>query len=340
MPKVSVVMPAYNAEKFINETIDSVLDQTFCDFEFIIINDCSTDDTEQIIQLYSDQRIKYIKNDFNSGIAKTFNKGLDIASGEYIARIDADDICMNDRIEKQVNFLDRNRHIGACGGAIHLFGTSGDMGVRHLPVSAKHVKVNMLFNMSIANPSSMMRANIINTYNLRCDPDAEKGEDYDFWVRFADVARISNLPDVLVRYRIHPKQSTVEYKTEQLSVGDNVRKRLLKRLINNVTEAEFEIYNRVALGERNLTTDECHTIQSLFKRAINHNKQLKLYDANTLKHKFALTNFYIKNIQTGKAAKLMFAAELFWTLKKRSREMMDRITGKHAKTKQTREGQL
>ena len=126
MPKVSVVMPAYNAEKYIGEAIESILNQTFRNFEFIIINDGSVDRTKEIIQEYDDPRIVLLENDKNSGIVVTLNKGVDAATGEYIARMDADDIALSNRIEQQVMFLNTHRNIGVVGSALQIFGEEID----------------------------------------------------------------------------------------------------------------------------------------------------------------------------------------------------------------------
>ena len=107
-PLVSVLMAVYNGEKYLLEAIESILNQTYTNFEFLIINDGSTDSTEEIILSYSDQRIRYIKNEQNLKLIASLNKGLDLAKGKYIARMDADDISLPDRLEKQVNFLERN----------------------------------------------------------------------------------------------------------------------------------------------------------------------------------------------------------------------------------------
>lgn len=115
MPKISVVMPAYNAEKYIGEAIESILNQTFKDFEFIIINDGSVDHTKEIIREYNDPRIVLLENDKNRGIVLSLNKGLDAATGKYIARMDADDIALKNRFERQVEYLDEHKDIGVLG---------------------------------------------------------------------------------------------------------------------------------------------------------------------------------------------------------------------------------
>ena len=121
-PMVSVVMPVYNGSKYLKEAIDSILNQTFTNFELIIINDGSTDNSEDIIFSYQDRRIYYLKNEHNKGICITLNRGLDNARGKYIARMDCDDISMPQRLAKQVNYLERHRDVGALGTDIITFG--------------------------------------------------------------------------------------------------------------------------------------------------------------------------------------------------------------------------
>ena len=115
-------MPAYNAEKYINEAIDSILAQTFTDFEFIIIDDGSTDSTCAIVESYSDSRIRFFKNEHNLGVAATLNRGLDLARGEYIARMDADDISLPTRFEKQAAYMDSHPDVVVCGTGVECFG--------------------------------------------------------------------------------------------------------------------------------------------------------------------------------------------------------------------------
>jgi len=114
-PAVSVVMPVYNGEKYLRESIDSILNQTYTDYEFIIVNDGSNDKTEEIILSYNDNRIRYIKNEKNLQIVKSLNRGIELAKGRYIARMDADDISLPRRFEKQITFMENNLEIGVCG---------------------------------------------------------------------------------------------------------------------------------------------------------------------------------------------------------------------------------
>lgn len=210
MPKVSVVMPAYNAEKYIGEAIESILNQTFRDFEFIIINDGSVDRTKEIIQEYDDPRIVLLENDKNSGIVVTLNKGVDAATGEYIARMDADDIALSNRIEQQVMFLNTHRNIGVVGSALQIFGEEIDTQNRFFSRSKEKLKAELLFNSCLAHPTVMFRRSLIQKSNECYDLQFAGIEDFALWWRFAQVTDIGCINEVLLRYRSHGKQITKE----------------------------------------------------------------------------------------------------------------------------------
>ena len=152
--KMSVIMPVYNGEKYLKEAIDSILNQTFSDFEFIIVNDCSSDNTEDIIKSYKDNRIVYLKNEENSGVATTLNRGLDIAKGEYIARMDADDISLPKRFEKQVDFMDKNKNCIICGSNTELFGAIS--GRTYVPLTDSAIRATVIFSSPFTHPTVMI----------------------------------------------------------------------------------------------------------------------------------------------------------------------------------------
>lgn len=208
MPKISVIMPAYNAEKYIAEAIDSILGQTFGDFEFIILNDCSKDRTEEIILSYDDPRIVYVKNEENMGVARTLNKGLELAKGEYIARMDADDISLPERFAKQVAFLTHNPKTVVCGSAITLFGQTQESQVRSFPTNPAQAQLQLIFAPCFAHPSVMIRRNILEEQSLRYDIRWEGTEDYAFWWDLGKHGDLCSLQECLLCYRIHPQQVT------------------------------------------------------------------------------------------------------------------------------------
>lgn len=210
VPSVSVVMPAYNAEKYLREAIDSILAQTYKDFEFIIINDGSTDRTKEIILSYSDPRIVYLENEENSGICVTLNKGLDAARGRYIARMDADDIALPDRFALQVDYMDKHENVGVCGSLVERFYNDSDQEHDYPSSETDFIqcKADLLFSTCVAHPSVIIRKSILLENNLRYEDFFRGMEDYQLWWKISRYAFITNIPIVLLKYRIHKNQVT------------------------------------------------------------------------------------------------------------------------------------
>ena len=180
MPKISVLMPAYNVEKYIAESIESILNQTFTDFEFLIINDGSTDGTAQIIKEYAkkDKRIRFIDNKKNQGLIAVLNQGLDLCTGEYIARMDSDDISLPERFAKQVEYMEMHPECGLLGTAGQNFGA--DTNTYYSP---EHVDMfDLLRGVGFYHPSVMMRKSVMDKYNLRYDPRYYLVEDWRFFI--------------------------------------------------------------------------------------------------------------------------------------------------------------
>ncbi len=211
---VSVLMPAYNAAEHIEEAIDSILAQTFVDFEFLIINDGSTDSTVNIINGYDDPRIKLIHNDGNKGLIYSLNYGLEIAQGKYIARMDADDIAMNTRLEKQVSFLENNPDISILGTAFIFWGTPYEI---HHPNYNEEIRIKLLDDGAFAHPTVMMRKDSIDSNKIRYNADYKYIEDYQFWVEAAiKNLKMANLDEVLLQYRQHSNQvSSLKYEEQE-----------------------------------------------------------------------------------------------------------------------------
>ena len=193
MIKISVVMPAYNAEKYIGQAIESILNQTYSNFEFIIINDGSNDKTKEVILSYKDDRIIYLENERNSGIVVTLNKGLEKANGEYIARMDADDIAEPNRFEKQIKYLDKNIEIDVLGSGICTFGENIKSKKRLFTTNADQLKAELIFSSCIAHPTVMIRKNILEKYNLKYDLNFAGAEDYCLWWEIAKVSKIADI---------------------------------------------------------------------------------------------------------------------------------------------------
>lgn len=223
IPTVSVIMPAYNAEKYLREAIDSILGQTFTDFEFIIINDGSTDSTKDIILGYDDPRIIYLENEHNAGICVTLNKGLDAARGRYIARMDSDDISMPERFSKQVEYMDSHPETGVLGTDIEVFGEGIDPYVFTQSYESDLCSAGLLFNSCFAHPTVFMRTELLRMNSL-CYEDEYRGlEDLRLWWHIAKVSNLVNLPSPLLRYRMHKSQETKNPKPEKILQSNRFR---------------------------------------------------------------------------------------------------------------------
>lgn len=236
-PRISVIMPVYNTEKYVAEAIESILNQTFTDFELIIINDCSSDRTPEIIAEYAlkDQRIRLINNPQNSGPAKSRNDGILQSHGIYIALMDADDISHPDRFEKQVAYLDHHQEVFVLGSSVQKIDPAGNpLEVWRLPVQDKIIRWHILYRNSrvYCNPTVMIRRNlfsIVSMYN-----EAIKSyDDFELWTRLFTHKEIkfANLPALLVKYRVHSTSLTANFSTDQASGTRQLRANLLSELL-------------------------------------------------------------------------------------------------------------
>ncbi len=238
-PKVTVLMPVYNGEKYLKETIESILNQTFIDFEFLIIDDGSIDATEEIIKSFLDPRINYVKNNENLKIISTLNKGLSLSKGRYIARMDADDICVSNRLEKQVKFLENNPSIGLIGSDYISFGTINKS--IHYPSQYEDLKFSALFYNPFCHPSIMMRKDIITKYNLSYNSAFLHLEDYKLWTEFLIICNCQNITEELISYRTHPNQISKVHEELQKRNVMNVQKDYLKNAGFNLSDEEIQI---------------------------------------------------------------------------------------------------
>ena len=224
-PLVSVIMATYNGERFIAEAIQSVLDQTFKDFEFIIVDDGSTDTTEQLISSYQDQRIVYIKKENNTGIADSLNIGIDSAKGDYIARMDDDDVCMSTRLEKQLKVFSENDKLILCGTSVFQKGVPE---IRINPEKHEDIKTAMLFKNPITHPTVMFRNELLSNYSY--DANMVPSEDYDLWSRLIFEGEFYNIREPLLFYRYHKKSETATRREEQLNLNVKIAQTFFKKV--------------------------------------------------------------------------------------------------------------
>jgi glycosyltransferase involved in cell wall biosynthesis len=206
---VSVITPAYNAEKHIGAAIESILKQTFRDFEYIILDDNSTDSTLAVIEQYAatDARIVVVKNERNLGIAGNRNKGVSLATGRYIVWQDADDISVPDRIEKQFRFMEAHPETGLLGGFLQFFNDSGMQSIRKYAATDRELRKKIFLYSPVAQPSAMVRKEALDkagAYDLRYPP----AEDLDMSFRIGMHYEFANLQEPMILYREHSASAT------------------------------------------------------------------------------------------------------------------------------------
>ncbi len=235
-------MPVYNGALYLKQSIESILEQTISNFEFIIINDCSTDNSLDIINAYAkvDPRIKVFSNSSNLGLVRTLNYGIELCNGEYIARMDADDISMPDRLQKQVAYLKSNTDIVACGTAIEIIDGDGIVKKKIIhPVHPDDLKSRLFFYTAVQHPSVMIRSNVLNEFLY--SSNFTKTEDYELWNRIVFLHNMANLEDFLLKYRVHGLNVSVVSSIEQKDQIKLVQSSLLKRL-NFPVETDMELH--------------------------------------------------------------------------------------------------
>lgn len=250
-PKISVLMSAYNSEKYIAEAIESILKQTFSDFEFIIINDGSIDDTPKIIERYAqqDKRILFINNKQNQGLIGALNQGLSVCRGEYIARMDSDDISLPTRFAQQVKYMDIHPECGALSGWIQRFGPC--VSTKTL-TSVKTVRLLdfLIHGCMVFNPCSMIRHSVLIKNNIKYNPEYKYAEDFGFWVEICKCSEIHNLQTVLLKYRWHDSNISVVHKKAQFECAERIRRNILIKLISSQDDIKKLLHMTREVNER------------------------------------------------------------------------------------------
>lgn len=259
-PLVSVVMGCYNNETTIKEAIYSILNQTIQSLEFIIIDDCSNDNTLTVIESICDERIVLVKNEYNMGLGYNLNYGFSISRGKYIARMDANDISYSRRFEKQIDFLKKNTDVVCVGTAAKKIGnikffTRIKSPIIHNPSNFEEIKVRLLIGTPMMHPSVMFNATIIKKLKINYNPQFTKAQDYELFSRLMFEAKLSNVPNVLIKYRYSNQQSSVTSRETQINNSLIIYERLLSFLFNRKT-LENEIYYHKLFSTKNKLTNE------------------------------------------------------------------------------------
>jgi len=280
-PEVSVVMPVYNGEKYLEQAVESILNQTFENFEFIIIDDNSSDQTPSILKNYSemDHRIIIIKNSSSLGITKSLNLGIRAAVGDYIARMDADDISLKKRFFKQVDFLKNKQEIALCGTRV--LTVKADYGKKYIWKTPEDIKAALFFMNALIHPSVMIKREVIIKYQY--DESYNVAQDYDLWCRISNDFQIANIDEALLEYRWHNSNISLFKKMEVMNNHFRVKLKLLKILLSReLNENEIYIHGMLT-GYSTFEPSKFDELQRWCDLLFTINLVQKIYDDTSFK---------------------------------------------------------
>lgn len=286
-PEISVIMSVYNSESYLKESVNSIINQTFSDFEFIIVDDSSTDSSLKILEQYAlkDKRITLLKNIENSGLAVNLNKMISISKGKYIARMDADDISLPERLEKQHDFMENNPDIGVYGTQVIPFGSKA-VKMHSAPLSHEEILASILFTNPMMHPTIMFRKNIFTETGIRYNESLRTSQDLDLWFSLIRKIRFGNSPEVLLKYRIEQSSSSFVK-----NYSGNSREELLsgivrKGIVKTFPELKDFDVNKLRLFnyEHAASEEILITIERFLKDFEKMNAEYKLFDPALLRY--------------------------------------------------------
>lgn len=238
-------MSVYNeVPKYLDTAINSILNQTYDNFEFIILNDGSNDDIVKKLELaaQNDSRIKLIHNQLQIGLTRSLNKGLGVAKGEFIARMDSDDFSVPTRFERQLAFFEKHKDIDIIGTGVVSFGAKNIFMSPCNGMGNDEICAELFFTSGLCHPSVMIKKSFLDNNGLTYDGKVKKGQDYDMWERCSEYGKLAVMDEVLLFYRIHDKQITSQFKSEQVTTAEMVMKRRLSRLGIAPTDDEYKAH--------------------------------------------------------------------------------------------------
>lgn len=287
-PLVSVLLCTYNDERYINDAIESILNQSYKNFEFIILNDGSTDNTKAIIQSYTDPRIRYFEHQENKGLEEAKNWGLSKVQGKYVAYIDGDDIAFTERLQIQVEYMENNPKVGICGSIVQTFGKEN--GIRYFPEKDLDIRCRALVGTPLSHPSCMIKMDVITENKIAYRKDFKAAEDYPFMVEVMMNSEAYCLQTPLIKYRIHDQSISSIHKKTQFFGSKKGRDFAYRHLLN--IKPTFEEQNSYSNLFNGCVFSNCiEGVNNLQKRIIIDRTidssilQFRTYFLNFLEHR-------------------------------------------------------
>jgi glycosyltransferase involved in cell wall biosynthesis len=276
IPKVTVLMAVHNGLPYLAEAVESILGQTLQNFEFLIVNDASTDGSSDLLRGYTDKRIRTISNQKQLELARSLNLGIDAALGDYIARMDHDDVSLPARLAKQVRFLDAHPDIDVVGTDARTIGASVEQSWSY-PQQDEDIRSEFVFNSALVHSSVMMRRSTFERHKLRYAHEFTRAQDYELWTRAAKDIRFANLGEELVRYRIHEKQVGKQQAHEQRVAASRIRERELTALGFRPDEREVLLHNAISQWDFSASGVNLDDIEQWFLKLESSNKLSEHY---------------------------------------------------------------
>jgi len=287
--KISVLMPVYNTpEEYLREAIESILNQTYKDFEFVILNDGSINNAEDVILSYQDDRIKYFKNEVNSGLPNCRNKLLELANCEYIAYMDSDDISLPQRLEKQIEFLEHNTNVDILATRMQRFPKTKFI---DYPILDKEIKLSLIFEYNvIANNSVMFKSELVKKGYIHYDENITNAEDYALWLSLIDKVHFHNLSEYLVKYRWHKSNISKTGANLQSLNAQYVMIKAQAKYFNLDGQKMLEMIDKLKNGQKikSLELKALEEFVKLVNFKIEENKIDCSYNLNRNFYKYAL----------------------------------------------------
>lgn len=275
-PVVTVLMPVRNGAKHLRAAISSILSQSYRDFEFLVLDDGSTDETPAILRSFRDSRLRVETNPASLGVARTLNRGLDLACGDLIARMDADDISRPRRLAEQVTYMTGHPEVAVLGTAVRFFGALPFVPV-HGPEQPEVARAFALYDNPLFHPTVMIRKSVLDRAGLRYDPSFTSSEDFALWLKVLGGSAIANLPRVLVWLRVHRTNVT---RTQTTPMFEQTRQMLADQLakLDIQPDAEsLEFHRRVGHGDRMESVEAMNRAEAWLSRLADANRRSAHY---------------------------------------------------------------
>ena len=293
--KVSVLMPVYNSSSFIKEAVESILNQTYTNFELLIYDDHSTDNTIELVEGYKDSRITLFRKDKNTGYTNSLIMGITKSTGKYIARMDSDDISDLKRFEKQVNFLEANPEYGIVGSQLKTIATDEASQVWSYPATDEDIRLHTIIDSPFAHPSVMIRKDVLDKHELSYDASFEPSEDYKLWVDLLKVTKGANINEVLVYYRLHKNQTISTKKNIRIKNSNLIRQEIVKdffdcRLTDEELMVHYYYFNEISINSSG----------SIMEKYMWRKKMLGWFDESDFHQKARLLveEYWVINLRT------------------------------------------